>query len=111
MKDDQFSALSQAKEEIPSLEVTRQAIIDMLVKHHVIGAREAVDRLIAAALSPPQAPSIAQGSSVELHVPDAETEPRPACKGECNPFVADCGARFCTYEDLAQHLREWHLTD
>lgn len=35
--------------ETPELETTRQAIIDMLVKHRVIGAREAVDRLIAAA--------------------------------------------------------------
>ena len=33
----------------PALAVTRQALIDALVKHHVIGAREAVDRLIAAA--------------------------------------------------------------
>jgi len=34
----------------PSLEVTRQAIIDVLVKNGVIGAREAVDRLIDASL-------------------------------------------------------------
>ena len=37
------------QDEQPSLEVTRQAIIDALVKHQIIGARQAVDRLIAAA--------------------------------------------------------------
>jgi len=34
--------------ELPSVETTRQAIIDALVKAGVIGARQAVDRLIAA---------------------------------------------------------------
>ena len=34
--------------ELPSVETTRQAIIDALVKAGVIGARQSVDRLIAA---------------------------------------------------------------
>lgn len=26
--------------------------------------------------------------------------------GDCNPHVAPCGARFCTYEEMASHMRE-----
>lgn len=27
------------------------------------------------------------------------------CESECNPYVADCGARFCSYEAMAEHNR------
>lgn len=30
-------------------------------------------------------------------------EPTTACEGDCNPHVARCGAKFCTYEDMADH--------
>jgi hypothetical protein len=34
------------------------------------------------------------------------TEPSPSpCEGDCNPFVATCGARFCSYEAMTHH--EW----
>ncbi len=52
MIQDMLSARQIERDE-PSVEVTRQAIIDTLVKHHVIGAREAVDRLIAAVRAEP----------------------------------------------------------
>jgi hypothetical protein len=48
MIQDMLSANQIEKDSHPSVDVTRQAILDQLVKHHVIGAREAVDRLIAA---------------------------------------------------------------
>ena len=35
-------------------------------------------------------------------------EGRTACDSECNPYVAACGARFCTYEEMAQHKRTDH---
>lgn len=61
------AALRQQEQELPSIEVTRQAIIDALVKGQVLGAREAVDRLIAAvraeaqsASSVPETPAITQ---------------------------------------------------
>jgi len=27
----------------------------------------------------------------------------PTCEGTCNPHVAECGAKFCTYDEMAQH--------
>lgn len=35
----------------------------------------------------------------------ATSSPAPAagCADECNPFVASCGAKFCTYEEMAAH--------
>jgi hypothetical protein len=27
------------------------------------------------------------------------------CNGTCNPYVAPCGAQFCTSEELAEHER------
>jgi len=28
-----------------------------------------------------------------------------SCEGDCNPYTAPCGARFCTYEEMAAHAR------
>ena len=30
------------------------------------------------------------------------------CEGSCNPFVAACGARFCTFEDMIDHEHTVH---
>lgn len=27
----------------------------------------------------------------------------PRCEGTCNPHLASCGARFCTYEEMTAH--------
>jgi hypothetical protein len=37
----------------------------------------------------------------------AET-PAPQCESSCNPHVARCGAKFCTFEELMQHQRVSH---
>lgn len=38
----------------------------------------------------------------------APPTPPPAptpCEGDCNPYVSTCGAKFCTYEEMAAHER------
>lgn len=37
-----------------------------------------------------------------------DDQDRAPCEGDCNPFIAPCGARFCTYEDMAAHARTCH---
>jgi len=32
--------------------------------------------------------------------------PVPCDDGDCNPYVAYCGARFCTYEGMSQHKQK-----
>lgn len=72
---------------LPSVELTRRAIIDALVKARVIGARQAVDRLIAAVEAKTPANLI---QSAALRAPQGET-----CDwrdGDC--WEASCGLKW-----------------
>lgn len=36
-----------------------------------------------------------------------EPTPEPeTCASECNPYMSRCGAKFCTFEDMAAHEQE-----
>ena len=41
--------------------------------------------------------------------PPTAVEPTPepeTCASECNPYMSRCGAKFCTFEDMAAHEQE-----
>lgn len=55
---------------------------------------ERVEALIQSRVQPPAL------SPVEP-TPEPET-----CASECNPYMSRCGAKFCTFEDMAAHEQE-----
>lgn len=46
-----------------------------------------------------------RGCSETASAPPEMPQP-PKCEGDCNPHCASCGAKFCTYEAMAEHQRE-----
>lgn len=46
---------------------------------------------------------------VEAALGEAPASPS-SCESTCNPFTAPCGAKFCTFEEQQQHIRQ-HAAD
>jgi hypothetical protein len=36
-------------------------------------------------------------------IASASAQAEPPCDGDCNPYIASCGAGFCSFEDMAAH--------
>jgi len=41
-----------------------------------------------------------------LSTPVDPTPEPETCTSECNPYMSRCGAKFCTFEDMAAHEQE-----
>jgi hypothetical protein len=44
----------------------------------------------------------------ERSVAEGDASPAPRCNSDCNPYRSPCGATFCTYEDMAAHIKQEH---
>ncbi len=75
--------------------------------YQVAGALNAPTRVLDQLLAGARGEKLPYETVLPIDTPET---PQAICEsmGTCNPFDAGCGAKFCTYEEMAEHARTYH---